>query len=1061
MISGTSQRQWCGPNANPEGIFLSLIFGAEAFLDAPVLKYIKPDVDGKVNAFLVKDTRPIVNNSTPVSISELLNVKEFCKDLLNLTQTIVTRYSTILTNTSVEMLKALTTSGQKIVDQIETLIQQISTMHLSDIKTVFDNISKIWHEGWQALRNNTAIFVDSLKDNTRIAKYNITQLIEHQVGEVKSRIHQLVTNITNDLMSTVTNLDGYGFRFKGGLNLLGLKLLGLELEVVYSADRLGSCSRFRKVYQLLQGEKAIRAYAVLSTGLVRFTGIKLCHTLSLKDAGAGIGVAISVEERDKFAVQLHAEAGILGASVQVDVFITNKGLYYYTELDVWNLFKAQVDVSTEIGKAWHELTFDVKGRFVADADGDGSFDDSYSAALRSFTKHLSDEAEKRLSGVQDGLTKAQNGLTKAQNWLEDKKAVVRSANSKFDDAVNALDRAKDKLEEAKGPFQRAIDKLNDAQRKVDNLCRIKDCKKICVPGVKCSICHKKIWGVRVPYPCCKLTSCMISFPDPICVAANLLCRGVRAVAYVALEAAKVFVRVPMLALDAAKVAVSAAQFVVDKSRVVLDIAVAALDVAQLGLDQAKLLLEGAKLAVEAVKQVIKLGVAALNFVLKYGLESIVDVKNCGFEVMLSTYDKSVFDVHCDVNLFKLGFKTIRLRVNFTDIVQSLWYAAKSVIESLLDTVGHLFSGRKRREIEHDAVNILYRTLRETNHGGLNVSASALNETIDTIAKTIGYQSNSESEDYNSRVEIFSKKCDLFKTAHSFLKDAVHVLFEMSNETMFDVDNATSYQTMYDIDSINSQVASFSMVDVGIDASVAQSEFNITQDELTRTLEEAKKNVSNDAYFADASAYSKLAASMLNDQINDAKNVNLIPHWIIAMENVTNEYFNSSECVSFLDCAHYSVSKLYEIFVFSPGNNMADIQDVLSVFESMFLNLTKDYAQMVPDVRNMTVTLQAHLDKIEQHNPYCNKPPVLLSPLQNQTLTEGDTFTLICNVTGDPVMSYRWFKNENSLPGNEIKLAVRDVTTNDSGEYHCIAGNMVANLTVPAANITVKRKYNVL
>ena len=1058
LISGNAQRNWCGASANPEGIFMSLMFGADAFLDAPVLKLINPDIDGKVYAFLVKDTSPIVNNTAVVSINDLLNVKGFCQDLVNLTHTIVTQYSTILTNTSKDMMHLLTSSGQNMVTQIEALMNQLSSLHLSNVLTILHNVNDIWHSGWQELRNNTAFFVDSLKDNTRIAKYNIAHLIEHQVDEIKNRFHQLLNRMTSNVLSTVKDLDGFGLRFKGGLNFYGLKVLGLELEVVYSVDRLGSCSRFKKAYELLQGEKAIRGYAVLSTGITGFTGIRLCHTLTLKDIGIGLGFAFSVETKDKFAAQLHAEASILGVTAAVDMFITNNGLYYYTELAVWKVFKAQVDVSSEIGKDWNELTFDVQGRFVADADGDGDFGDSYSAALRRCTKHLSDEAERRLSGVQDGLTKAQNGLSSAQNWLEDKKAIIQSANSNFDDAVNALDHVKDKLEQAKGPFQHALDTLEDAQRKVDNLCRIRDCRKICVPGVKCKICHKRVWGVRVPYPCCKFTSCMISFPDPICVAANLICRGVRGIAYLVLEAAQVFVRVPMLALDAAKVAVSAAQFVVDKSRVVLDIATAALDVAKLGLEQAKLLLEGAKAAVEAVKQVIKLGVAALNFVLKYGLENVIDVRNCGFEVQLSTYDKSVFDVHCDVNMFKLGFKTIRLRVNFTDIVQSLWYAAKSAIESVLNSFGHLFSGRKRREIEDQAVDILYRTLREANTGSVNISASSVYETINVVAQTIGFQNNTDGEDYHSRVEIFSRKCDTLTSAYGFLQDAAQLLFEMSNETMSDLDNASKYQDMYDVNTINSRVSTFTMIDIGIDESVAINVFNITLDELANTINGAKANVSNDAYFADAAGYSNAASSMLKDQINEATNVNLIPHWINAMDNVTGEYFNSSECVSFLDCAHYSVAKLYEIFVFSHDSKAGDVLDALSMFESVLLNLTNDFTQTVPDVRNMTIELLDNLETMDKNNMYCAKPPVLVEPLQNQTRMEGETLTLVCNATGDPEMTYTWFRNDETVGTGSQVLTVYDLKLNDSGAYHCVAGNAVANLTVRTSNVSVLRKY---
>lgn len=266
---------------------------------------------------------------------------------------------------------------------------------------------------------------------------------------------------------------------------------------------------------MLQNETFIWGYAVISTGVTAVTGLRLCHTLSIKDLGAGIGLAVSLENKGKFAAQLHAEASILGVSAAVDVFLSNKGLYYYTELAVWNVFKAQVDVASELGNGWEQMTFDIQGRFIADADGDGSFDDSYSAALRRYAKHLSVEAQKRLSAVQDDLTKAQNGLTKAQNWLDEKIPIFDSASGslKFDDAVQSLEGAKQKLTQAEGPFQRAIDKLNDAQWKVDNLCRIKDCKKICVRGMKCSICHKKVFGARIPYPCCKFTSCMISFRD--------------------------------------------------------------------------------------------------------------------------------------------------------------------------------------------------------------------------------------------------------------------------------------------------------------------------------------------------------------------------------------------------------------------------------------------------------------------------------------------------------------------------------------------------------------------
>lgn len=73
-----TSRSWCGSHANPEGVFQSLTFGADAFLYAPVLEYIRPDVNGKVYAFVSKDTGSLVNQTGQlVSIPDLLKRERY------------------------------------------------------------------------------------------------------------------------------------------------------------------------------------------------------------------------------------------------------------------------------------------------------------------------------------------------------------------------------------------------------------------------------------------------------------------------------------------------------------------------------------------------------------------------------------------------------------------------------------------------------------------------------------------------------------------------------------------------------------------------------------------------------------------------------------------------------------------------------------------------------------------------------------------------------------------------------------------------------------------------
>ena len=59
------------------------------------------------------------------------------------------------------------------------------------------------------------------------------------------------------------------------------------------------------------------------------------------------------------------------------------------------MFLAQVNVYAEHADSWQELFLGVEGKFLADADGDGSFQDSYLSALRRFILKISDEAEKK------------------------------------------------------------------------------------------------------------------------------------------------------------------------------------------------------------------------------------------------------------------------------------------------------------------------------------------------------------------------------------------------------------------------------------------------------------------------------------------------------------------------------------------------------------------------------------------------------------------------------------------------------------------------------------------
>ena len=287
----------------------------------------------------------------------------------------------------------------------------------------------------------------------------------------------------------------------------------------------------------------------------------------------------------------------------------------------------------------------------------------------------------------------------------------------------------------------------------------------------------------------------------------------------------------MLALDAAKAVVSVAQFAVDKSRVVLTIAENILEIGMLALDASKDVLELAKLTFEAVKVAIKAASKVLEFVIQFGLKNLIDVRNCGFKIEVSTADFPVFDVFCDVNAFRIGWQTVRLRINFQNILQSIWQAAKATIQALVKGI----FGRKRREITFNAssnMHRLFRYIRQSEDNPTNPSLEFLNETIDIVSMTYGFNP-SVSNDYDNKVLLFKQKCEKMNSTLAFLNKIGESLFDITNETKSAIEEAHSIEFEgYNLDDI---AQNMTLENANISTEYAIKNYNLTRDELEQIL----------------------------------------------------------------------------------------------------------------------------------------------------------------------------------------------------------------------------------
>ncbi|XP_052227837.1 uncharacterized protein LOC127842392 [Dreissena polymorpha] len=448
---------------------------------------------------------------------------------------------------------------------------------------------------------------------------------------------------------------------------------------------------------------------------------------------------------------------------------------------------------------------------------------------------------------------------------------------------------------------------------------------------------------------------------------------------------------------------------------------------------------------------------ALNFVLKYGLQSLIDVKNCRFEIEISTRDLPVFDVQCEINAFMTGFIPVGIKINFNDPLQSIWNAAKSTIEMILGALGNIISGRKRREVRDTTLNGMYivmRGARETNKDDLDFDIIS-NDTFKSILNKHLNNTSDNVDEYTLRKQIYAEKCKLFTRILSFLFDTTETLSQMVNETASTIRNLSSLQETMQTINLQTLSDNLTLETIGVNPEVALKDFNISSSTLDEAIENAKGNVSTDPLLENIASFADEASTFLAEQAESANKLFFVNQWIAAMNNVTLEYFDNDTCVSFLDCAHYAIAALYEQFMAVNITNQTESIDSISKFEDTFLLLVGNCSHTTEDVDSMAITLLATLRQMKELCVFCSIAPEMLGPLQNFTVNTGQQLSLVCNVTGDPTTTFWWYKDTHIISDqHSMTLTISKANIDDGGSYHCVAGNLVANYSFDEAFVTV-------
>lgn len=330
----------------------------------------------------------------------------------------------------------------------------------------------------------------------------------------------------------------------------------------------------------------------------------------------------------------------------------------------------------------------------------------------------------------------------------------------------------------------------------------------------------------------------------------------------------------------------------------------------------------------------------------------------------------------------------------------------------------------------------------------------------TIFHDTNQTSNDEYEtDYNDRVKYFEINCESFRNVHSFLTLAVNYLLNTTEETYSTINESTQDQGLLE------NMTSFSFIDnmtletSGISKEYAYSDYNLTIDELNGVLEEVKANVQDDPVISEIVNLTDFAYDMINSGIEEANSLPIISNWLFEMENFTLNYFNTNECASFQDCLQYTFSILYDLYSDMSIEGTELNRKITVEIEDTFLKLILNEPHSTIDIYWMANDLNTNLVELSEADMFCSSPPTFSATLKNFTVVSGGKLSLNCNVTGDPYPNIWWYYNGSCL-NNETssELNYLESTSVHSGFYHCVAGNVVVNITSKTAYIHVTGTY---
>ncbi|XP_064612926.1 titin-like [Liolophura sinensis] len=190
-----------------------------------------------------------------------------------------------------------------------------------------------------------------------------------------------------------------------------------------------------------------------------------------------------------------------------------------------------------------------------------------------------------------------------------------------------------------------------------------------------------------------------------------------------------------------------------------------------------------------------------------------------------------------------------------------------------------------------------------------------------------------------------------------------------------------------------------------------------------------------------------------EALNSFASAEILPLCRERMENITLELLSTDECSGFYDCVVWSFGEIYQLVDSVDPQLLPRAQQDLPALEEQFYSLFENDTKSFTELVDITTEILNELRLLRADEIFCGTVPEITQDPRNVTVRLGESVTLTCLASSIPEPSYFWFMNEE-MYGTGGSLTLTAVTSEDAGEYVCVAGNHVANVTSNPAIVSV-------